>query len=113
MDQLKDVLYGVVGFVEGGFKFAVWSWLLGRLMMKEAVGEGSAELLMKEDEQQRDLCSFLCEAIRVALPVSGEQPMRFHFAQIVSELVESIAVGADAEGGQDGFVDLACGPAGY
>jgi len=81
--------------------------------MKEAVGEGSAELLMKEDEQQRDLCSFLCEAIRVALPVSGEQPMRFHFAQIVSELVESIAVGADAEGGQDGFVDLACGPAGY
>ena len=39
--------------------------------------------------------------------------MRFQFAQVVSELIEPIAVRADAEGGQDGFVDLAGGPAGY
>ena len=81
-------------------------------MMEEAVGERPTELLVKEDEQQRDLGSFLCQAISVTLPVSGEQPMRFEFAQVVSELVESIAVRSDAEGGQDGFVDLAGGPAG-
>ncbi len=39
--------------------------------------------------------------------------MRFQFAQVVSELIESIAVRADTEGGQDGFVDLVGGPAGY
>jgi len=71
------------------------------------------ELLVKEDEQRRDLGSFLCQAISVALPVSGEQSVRFEFAQIVSELVEFIAVRADAEGGKDGFVDVAGGPAGY
>jgi hypothetical protein len=29
-------------------------------MMEEAVGERPTELLVKEDEQQRDLGSFLC-----------------------------------------------------
>src|ERR1700730_3954811 len=82
-------------------------------MMEEAVGERPTELLVKEDEQQRDLGSFLCQAISVTLLVSGEQPMRFEFAQIVSKLVKFIAVRADAEGGQDGFVDVAGGPAGY
>ena len=82
-------------------------------MMEEAVGERPTELLVKEDEQQRDLGSFLCQAISVTLLVSGEQPMRCEFAQIVSELVKFIAVGADAEGGQNGFVDVAGGPAGY
>src|ERR1017187_7250503 len=81
-------------------------------MMEEAVGERPTELLVKEDEQQRDLGSFLCQAISVTLPVSGEQSVRFEFAQIVSELVESIAVRTHAEGGQYSFMDLAGGPAG-
>ena len=28
-------------------------------------------------------------------------------------MIETVSVGADLEAGQDGFVDLACGPAGY
>ena len=44
-------------------------------MVKEAVGEGAAELLMEEDEKKRDLGSFLCQAIGVSLSVAGEQSM--------------------------------------
>ena len=41
-------------------------------MVEEAVGEGSAELFVKDDEEERDLVSFLCQPIRVALSVAGE-----------------------------------------
>jgi hypothetical protein len=39
--------------------------------------------------------------------------MSFQFSQVVSELVEAISVRADAQVGQDGFVDVAGAPAGY
>jgi len=34
-------------------------------------------LLMKKDEQKRDLCSLVCEAIGVAFSVASEQSMCF------------------------------------
>jgi hypothetical protein len=37
----------------------------------------AAELLVEEDEEQGDPGSFLCQSIRVTIPVSGEQPVRF------------------------------------
>jgi len=46
-------------------------------MVKEAVGERAAELFVEEDEEQRDLGSFLSRAIGVAFSVAGEQPMSF------------------------------------
>jgi hypothetical protein len=45
---LKDVLDGAIGFVEGGFELAVGPWGFSGLMVKEAVGERSAELLVEE-----------------------------------------------------------------
>jgi hypothetical protein len=48
---LKDVLDGVVGFVEGGFELAVWPYGGNSVMVKEAVGEEAAELLVEEDEE--------------------------------------------------------------
>jgi hypothetical protein len=48
---LEDVLDGVVGFMEGRFKFAVGPWCCSGSMVKEAVGEGPAELFVKENEQ--------------------------------------------------------------
>ena len=76
-EQLDDVLAGAVGFVEGSFEFAVWPGCWSGLMVKEAVGERAAELFMEEDEEQRDLGSFLSRAIGVAFSVAGEQPMSF------------------------------------
>jgi len=68
---------GMVGFVEGRFELAVGPWGGCGLMVKEAVGERTAELLMKEDEQKCDLCSLFSEAIGVALSVASEQSMCF------------------------------------
>jgi hypothetical protein len=51
LELLKDVLDRVVGFVEGGFEFAIRPWVSGGLMMKEAVGERAAELFVEEDEE--------------------------------------------------------------
>lgn len=74
---MDDVLDGAIGFVEGGFELAVWPWLCRGLMLKEAVCEGSAELLVEEDEEQGDLGSFLSQPIGVSLSVASEQAMRF------------------------------------
>ena len=62
--------------MEGGFELAVGAWGQRGLMVKEAVGERAAELLVKKDEQQRHLGSLLCQPIGVAFSVAGEQAMR-------------------------------------
>jgi hypothetical protein len=77
LEQLNDVMDGMVGFVEGRFELAVGPWGGSGLMVKEAVGERAAELLMKENEQKCDLCSLLGEAIGVAFSVASEQSMCF------------------------------------
>ena len=41
-------------------------------MMKEAVCKRAAELLVEEDEQQRDLVSFVSQPIRIAISVACE-----------------------------------------
>ena len=65
-------------------------------MMKEAIGEWCAELLVEEDEKWRDLGRFLCQPIGISLFVSCKQPMCSQLAQFVLELIESIPVRADA-----------------
>ena len=67
----------MVGFVEGSFELAVGPWGDSGLMVKEAVGEGAAELLMKKEEQNRHSGSLVCEAIGVAFSVASEQSMCF------------------------------------
>ena len=72
---MDDVLDGMVGFMEGRFEFAIGPRCFSRLMVKEAVGEGSAELLVEEDQEQHGLAAFLRQAIGVAFSVAGEQSM--------------------------------------
>ena len=67
----------MVGFEEGSFEFAVWPLFCCGLMVKEAVGKETKELFLEEDEQKRDLGSFLCESIGVSVSVAGEPPMCF------------------------------------
>lgn len=40
------------------------------------------------------------------VPVPLDQAVRFHFAQIIAELVQAIARGGELEGGQQGVVNL-------
>jgi len=64
------VLDGFVGAVVSGFEFA------GRLVsgvgpvVKAAVGEGSAEPFVKEQQEQRDLDAFRGEPVGIARAVA-------------------------------------------
>jgi hypothetical protein len=45
LEQLDDVLDGMVGFVEGRFELAFGQCSSNRLMVKEAVGKGSRRVV--------------------------------------------------------------------
>jgi nucleoside-diphosphate-sugar epimerase len=64
--QINDLLNGFVGAVVGGFEFARWLVSGIGAVMEAAVGEGSAEPFVEEEEEQRDLDSFWREAVGVA-----------------------------------------------
>ena len=89
-EQIDDGLDRFVGMVIGRFELAVGSVLGLGLMMKAAVGEGSAQPFMKEEKEQGDLNPFRREAIGVAGSVTLQQGMAFELAQIVTQLVETI-----------------------
>src|SRR5262249_7392672 len=64
--QIDDLLNGVVGAVVGGFEFA--RWLVDGIwaVMEAAVGEGSAQPFVEEEEEQRYLDPFWREAVSIA-----------------------------------------------
>ena len=53
--EVDDPLDGGVGAVVGGFKAAVRPMLRVRPVMEAAVGEGAAQTLVEEEEEQGDL----------------------------------------------------------
>ena len=53
--KIDDALDGGVGAVIGGFEPAVWTVLRVRPVMEAAVGEGAAQALVEEEEEQGDL----------------------------------------------------------
>ena len=95
----------------GGFQFAVRAVRGIGPVVEAAVGQGAAEALMKEQEQERDLDAFRGELVSVARAIPSQQAVAFQFSQIVAELVEAVGLLRQAEGGEDGLVDLFCGPA--
>ena len=54
-DEIDDALDGGVGAVIGGFEPAVWTVLRVRPVMEAAVGEGAAQALVEEEEEEGDL----------------------------------------------------------
>jgi hypothetical protein len=53
--EIDDALDGGVGAVIGGFEPAVWTALRVRPVMEAAVGEGAAQALVEEEEEEGDL----------------------------------------------------------
>ena len=87
--------------------------LLGRVgfVMETAVGERTAEALVEEQEEERDVNAFGCQAVSVAAAIALQQPVSFEFAQIVLELVESVCFRGKLERGDDCCVNLFGRPA--
>ena len=63
---------------------------------------------MKEEKRRRDLVAFGREVVRITFTVAFDETMSFHFAEVVAQLGQSIFVSLQAEGGQNGLVNL-CG----
>ena len=110
-EEIDDVLDGFVGAVVGEFQTAVRRMLGVRPVVEAAVGERSAQALVKEQEKQCDLGAFWGQAIGVARAVALDQCMSFELAQIIAQLVEAVGIHRKIEGGEDGLVDVAGGPA--
>jgi hypothetical protein len=102
---VNNVVDGLVCFVIGGFEFTVG--LIGRIRLVEsAVGEGTAEALVEEQEQERDVNSFRGQPVGVASSIAFQQTVAFEFTEVVAKLVESILFRGKLEGGDDRLVDL-------
>ena len=89
-EQINDFLDGFVGAVIGSFELAVGLVLRIGCVVEAAVGKRSAQPLVKEQEEQRDLNAFGGEAVGVAGSVTLQQRMAFELAQIVAQLVEAV-----------------------
>ena len=74
-----------------GFQLAMWAGVSIRLVVKEAIGEGAAKLLVEQDEGEGHFGALAGEAVSIAFAIPGKQAMRLHFAEIVAELVQPIA----------------------
>ena len=60
------------------------------LVMEAAVGERTAEALVEEQEQQRDVHAFGRQPVSVAATIAFQQTVPFEFAEIVAELVQPV-----------------------
>ena len=81
------MLNGLIGIMVGRFEFALRPVIGIGLVMEATVGEGTAEALVEEEEQERDLHAFGGEPIGVATAIALEEAMAFQFAKVVAQLV--------------------------
>ena len=71
MEQVNDLLDGLVGFVIGGFEPAVRAVRRVGFVMEAAVGKRTAEALV--EEQEGDVHAFRRQAVSVVAAIALEQ----------------------------------------
>ena len=76
-----------------------------------ASSPGAHKRACGRDEHERRSGPFVGEVVPVAAADALDQAVRFHLAQIVAELGEVVDAVAEAEGGQDGLMDVGGPPA--
>ena len=67
-----------------GFPFAVGAVLRIGPVVEAAVGQRSAEALVEEQQQERNLHAFVGETVGIAAAVAFEEAVAFEFAQVSS-----------------------------
>src|SRR6516162_1973319 len=110
-DQIDDFLDCCIGTMIGRLEPAIGSALRVGPVVEAAVGERTAQALMKEEEQQSNLDAFCREAVGIVSSVPLQQAVSLELAQVVAQLVQAIAVLREPEGGEHGFMDLLSRPA--
>ena len=72
-----------------------------RPVVKETIGDGTAEALMEKQEQERHFETLVGGAIGVVVPVARHDITGLHLAEIVAKLLEPIVVVGEMETGED------------
>src|SRR5450631_1311209 len=90
--------------------------LAGRLegfvwpMVEQRVCQRSADALVEQDEHEGGLGPVIGEAVAVAASDAFDQSVGFHLAKVVAELGEGVGADGQAEGAEDGLVDIGATP---
>ena len=79
--------------------------------MEATVGQGTTQALVEEEKQESDLKALAGESVGVAGAVPFQQGMTLELTEIITKLVQGIRLLGEAESGENGLVNLYCGPA--
>jgi len=80
-------------------------------MVEAAIGEGTAEALVEEQEQEGNQNAFGGESVRVAGAHRVAAKHAPWVAEVVAKLVEGVGSWGELKGGENGLMDLFGGPA--
>lgn len=75
-------------------------------MLEETVCERTANAFVEQHEHEGDFVALIGQTVRVPLAMALDESVRFHFADVVAQLGERVALRLHAEAGEDGLVDL-------
>ena len=101
IEELNDLGNGGVGLVHGSLEFAVGLEFGVGSAAEQVVGQWTAQTLMEEDEDDRDLGAFVGEAVGVTRAVALDQRVGAQFAQVVAELVQGVSLSGQPEARED------------
>ena len=110
-EKLKDLLDRFIGFSVRGFEKGCRGTRGVRRVVEQTVRERAAHALLKQHEEESDLAAFVREPVGVAGAVPLDEAVRFHFAQVVSELGERIRPGREGERGENRALQVGGAPA--
>ena len=82
-------------------------------VVKQGVGQGAADALMKQDEHGTDSDSVFGEPVGVAFVYPFQEAVAFHLSEVVTELIEGIVLGGKGKSRLQGLPDVDGTPTGY
>lgn len=79
--------------------------LAGRLelgigsVVEEAVGQGTADAFVEDDEQEGDPDPFFGKPVEAAVAVALEESVGLHLAEVVAQLIQSVGLRSEGVSG--------------
>lgn len=80
--------------------------------IEKGVRDGTADALVKEDEDGHDFAALVRESIPIVAADPLDEAVGFQFADVVAELGEGVRVGCQPEGLANGLVEVGGAPTG-